>query len=179
MSAANQTQRESAAINPASNVQRGSRVTLRGIAVVLVLCALAVTGYMSFQKLTNQQLQCAESGVFNCSLLENSAWAELTLSPSIRIPTALLGFLTHVTLLTILLLETRIGLLRDWGKVMMFGITLFGFLYHCYLTFYVSITVFGALCPYCLTAHVIMTLLLIISGIRLYQSFRAPQPDAA
>ncbi|MDX2160160.1 MAG: vitamin K epoxide reductase family protein [bacterium] len=154
-----------------------SRISLRAIAFGFIACALIVTGYMSYAKLTAQPMQCTTGGVFNCSVLENSAWAQLTLTPTFAIPTAFLGFMTHIVLLTLFVLEDRIGLLRAWGKVMMFGITLFAFLYHCYLTFYVAILTMRALCPYCLIAHACMGALLVIASVRLYRSFQAiPDP---
>ncbi len=164
-----------------SNAARStSRISLRGIAILYIALALCVTGYMSYQKLSDQPLQCAASGIINCSVLEASNWAVWRIGNSIAIPTAVLGFLTHCTLLTLFLLENRIGLLRSYGKMFIFGITIFGFLYHSYLTFYVAIYTFRAICPYCLTAHLCMTVLLIIASIRLFRSFQsASVPDAA
>lgn len=159
------------------SVRQPARISLRGIAFGFILCALVVTGYMSYQKLTAQPMQCSNSGVFNCSVLENSAWAQLTITPTFAIPTALLGFMTHVVLFTLFALENRVGFLRSWGKVIIFGITLFGFLYHCYLTFYVAIYTMRALCPYCLIAHFCMTMLLVISSIRLYRSFQVDDTE--
>ncbi len=159
----------------AQDITRAPRVTLRGIAIGFIIVALVLTGYMSYQKFSAQSLQCSATGVFNCAVLENSAWAQLVFTPSIIIPTAFLGFMCHSLLLSLYTLENRIALLRTWNRALIFGITLFGFMYHCYLTFYVAIYTMRALCTYCLIAHFIMTMLLIIASIRLIRDLKADQ----
>lgn len=145
----------------------GSRLTLRGLQYILVIAALLVTGYMTYSKLAGVPLQCADTEYINCSAVEGSVWAEF-----MGIPTALLGFLAHLAIGAILVLETRQQVFKDYGVMMLFGITLFGVLYHAYLT-YVSATIIKALCPYCLTAFGIMILQLIISSVRLKRTLFA------
>jgi uncharacterized membrane protein len=52
--------------------------------------------------------------------------------------------------------------------MILFGLTLWGFLYHDYLTL-MAVTRIKALCIWCLSAHTVMTLLLIVTSIRLYR----------
>jgi uncharacterized membrane protein len=145
---------------PESGEQRRN-FTLRHLSAVLVVLALLVTGYMAYTKLSGGSMVCIESGPFDCSAVESSPWARV-----MGVPTALLGFIAHVLIGSILFLETRSKFFREYGVLMLFGITLFGIMYHSYLIF-VSVTIIKALCPWCLTAASIMLIQFIISSIRL------------
>jgi uncharacterized membrane protein len=134
---------------------------IRTFQMLLVVAGLVVTGYMSYNKLAGLPLQCSETGLINCSVVENSAWARVA-----GIPTAILGFIAHVMLGVVLLLETRVGFFRQYGALMLFGIALFGVMYHAYLT-YVSLTILKAVCPYCLTAATVMLIQLGACSVRL------------
>lgn len=147
-------------------------ITLRHVSLVLAVIALLITGYLSYTKLTNTELLCVESDAISCDSVNSSAYAYFPRGSGI--PVAYLGFACWVVIGAILLLETRIGILREYGVTLVFGLALFGFIFHSYLT-YTSITYVGALCPWCLAAHAIMTLLLIVTGIRLYRSLFAAQ----
>jgi uncharacterized membrane protein len=133
---------------------------LRAIQFLVVIAGLIVTGYMSYNKLANIPLACSETGLINCAIVENSAWSRVA-----GIPTALLGFIAHVMLGTVLVLEKRISIFTDHAPLFLFGIALFSVCYHLYLT-YVSFFILRALCPFCLTAAVIMIIELVISSIR-------------
>ncbi len=50
--------------------------------------------------------------------------------------------------------------------MIVFGLTLFGFLFTLYLI-YVEVALIKALCPFCLTSQITMTILFILSIIRL------------
>lgn len=133
---------------------------LRAIQFLVVIAGLIVTGYMSYNKLANIPLACSETGLINCAVVENSSWSRVA-----GIPTALLGFIAHVMLGTVLVLEKRLGIFRDHAPLFLFGIALFSVCYHLYLT-YVSFFILKALCPFCLTAALIMIIELVISSIR-------------
>ena len=150
--------------------QRG--LTLRHVSLVLTVIALLITGYLSYTKLTNTELLCVESSAISCDSVNSSAYAYFPRGSGI--PVAYLGFASWVAIGALLLLETRVGFLRDYGVMLVFGLALFGFIFHSYLT-YTSITFVGALCPWCLAALAIMTLLLIVTGVRLYRSLFAAQ----
>ena len=141
---------------------------IRTIQLLLVVAGLIVTGYMSYNKLAGLPLTCSETGLINCSVVENSAWARVA-----GIPTAFLGFMAHVMIGAVLLLETRLGLFRSYGVLMAFGLAVFGVMYHAYLT-YVSFTILKAVCPYCLTAAVIMVFQLVATSIRLKRYLATP-----
>lgn len=156
---------------PATTVEQRSWINQASIVVVVI--AMMASGYLSYSKLVNAPMLCVQGGLFNCAVAENSAWSRF-----MGVPVAYLGFITHVVILTILLLENRVALFRQYGVIMLFGVTLFGFFYHCYLT-YIAAFVLRALCPWCLTAHSMMTLLFTMACVRLYRSLTTPAQAAA
>jgi uncharacterized membrane protein len=161
MSTAANTSEISAEAAPRRNV-------LRILSFVFLILAIGVAGYLTYAKLANQSMICIEdSSIFNCSIVESSAYARI-----LGIPTALWGLVTYIVILALLILETRVGFLREYGLLLIFGIVLFAFVYHTYLTLTAIFTI-GALCPWCLTAHTMITLLLITSGIRLWRYFKS------
>lgn len=142
--------------------RNGSRFTLWHLQIVLLVLGLLVTGYLSYLKIVpNATLVCIESGVFSCEKALASAWSSFH-----GIPTAVLGFTAHVMIGALLLLQKRVPFFKQYGLIMLFGLTLFGVMYHSYLI-YVSAAFIKAFCPWCLTAGAIMLLQLIVSGIRL------------
>jgi uncharacterized membrane protein len=143
------------------------KFTLRHLSLLLVVIGLLITGYLSYSKLFNTPVACIEGSAFDCSLVESSAWSRI-----MGIPVAYLGFGAYVTIGLLLLLEPRVGFLRDYGPMLVLAITLFGFIYHLYLT-YISVFVLQALCPWCLTAEATMTVLMVVSGLRLRQVLKA------
>lgn len=148
------------------------RFSLRNISLVLVVVGLIISGYLSYTHLANTSIVCVESSAFDCDTVNSSIYSKL-----LGIPVAYLGFGADLLLLAVLLLERRVGFLRSYGVMIAFGIVLLGFIYHSYLT-YVSFTRIGALCPWCLGHHAVMTVLLIVTGVRLYRVLLAPtEPD--
>jgi uncharacterized membrane protein len=156
---------------PTTGVTQRSWINQASIVVVVI--AMMASGYLSYSKLAAAPMLCVQGGLFNCAVAENSAWSRF-----MGIPVAYLGFITHVVILTALLLENRVKLFQQYGVFILFGITLFGFFYHCYLT-YIAAFVLRALCPWCLTAHSMMTLLFIMACIRLYRSLTTPAQATA
>lgn len=75
------------------------------------------------------------------------------------------------SLLAVLFLETKGGYFADNGPILFFGMALTGFLFTLWLI-YVEIVLIKALCPFCLTSQISMTIIFILSIIRLV---RQPQ----
>ncbi len=153
------------AANP--TVEAQPRITLRTISLILIAIGILITGYLSIAELTNTTTACIESGAFNCDVVQNSAYSKI-----MGIPIAVLGFGTYLILGALVALENRVGLLKDYGVVLVFAITLFGFLYSAWLT-YIEFFQLKALCPWCLASATVMTLLFIVSGLRLRQMLMA------
>ena len=149
----------------------GRGFTLRHFTLILLIAGLIITGYLSYTHLTETSVVCVESGAFNCDTVNSSIYSQF-----MGIPIAYLGFLADLFMFLVVLLEPRIALLENYSVMIVFGISLLGFIYHGYLT-YVSVTRINALCIWCLSAHVVMTLVLIVTGIRLYRQL-FPGEDA-
>jgi uncharacterized membrane protein len=148
------------------------RLSLWAISLVLVGFGLFFAGYLSYTKLTSTNMVCvANTAIFDCHAVETSRWASL-----MGVPVAYLGFMTHVVIGTLLLLERRVPFLRENGVLLIFGIALGGFAYHCFLT-YQAVFDIGKLCPWCLAAHTTMGLQLVVTSLRL-RSTLSGQPAA-
>jgi uncharacterized membrane protein len=145
-----------------------SRLSLRGIELALVALGLIVTVYLSYVKLTDVPMACVAGGAFNCDVVQNSAYSRL-----FGIPIAWLGLGTYLILGVLLVLENRIGLLRDYGIILVFGIALFAFIYSVFLV-YVQVAILQALCPWCLAHELIMTFFFIAASIRLWKAHFQP-----
>lgn len=144
-----------------------SRDRLRVVSLLLVAAGLFVSGYLSYTKLTQTAMVCVEGGMFNCDVVANSVYSRL-----FGIEIAYLGFLTYLLIGGLLALQNRISLLRDYSTVLVFGVTLFAFLFSMWLV-YVQVALLRALCPWCLAHEVIITLLFVSSAVRLWQTLKS------
>ena len=143
---------------------------LRRFQLLLVVFGLVVSGYLSYLKLEDATAVCVESGPFNCNVVLNSRYSKLG-----GIPIAYLGFLTYAVIGLLLLGETRVGMLRDYGALLAFGVGLFGWLFSMWLV-YVQVGLLQALCPWCLTHEANFTLLFLMIAYRVYRETASPKP---
>ncbi|MBN1965429.1 MAG: vitamin K epoxide reductase family protein [Anaerolineae bacterium] len=149
---------------------------LRILGVLFAVLGLLVATYMSYAELTGQETSCPGatgesfegSIAVDCGLVQNSVYAKL-----LGIPVAIVGFGGYLAILAVWLLEDRVQLLREWGHMLVFGMALFGFLFTLYLT-WAEFFRLQTVCTWCITSAVFMTLVFIISIIRLIQHFRQP-----
>jgi uncharacterized membrane protein len=144
-----------------------ARDWLRISAIALVVVGLLISGYLSYSKLTETPTICTEGGGFNCEVVQSSVYSKLA-----GIPIAYLGFLSYVALGVMIVLENRVPLLRDYGITLVFGITLFAFLFSMWLV-YVQAFRLEAFCVWCLSHEVTMTLLFVVSALRLRKAMSA------
>ena len=139
-----------------------TRDTLYLLSLVLVVIGLVISGYLSYVKLTEVPMVCVQnSDVFNCEVVQTSAYSRIA-----GIPIAWFGFAVYVALFVLLLLQNRIPFLKENGVLVVFGITLFAWLYSMYLV-YLQFFVLQALCPWCLAHEAVMTVLFIVTCLRL------------
>jgi uncharacterized membrane protein len=141
-----------------------SRDWLYTISVVLVVIGIIISGYLSYVKLTDVPMVCVAGSVFNCEVVQNSVYARL-----FNIPIAWLGLATYLVIGALLLLQNRVAFLREYGVMIQFGIILFAFLFSMWLV-YVQVFRLQALCMWCLSHELNMTILFIISIVRLKRS---------
>lgn len=119
--------------------------------------------YLTWIKLAHDGV-CSVSG--GCEVVNTSDYAAIA-----GIPIALLGAGAYVVMIAILVLEVRNEFFEFNGPMIVFGISLAGVLYSVYLT-YLELYVIRAICPFCVVSAVVLTLMLIFSGIRLRQSLK-------
>ena len=129
------------------------------LAIALSILGLLVSIYMTIYKLTDNEKMCVGSG--GCSVVNSSRYSEVS-----GIPVAVLGVGGYAAILAVLLLERRNKFFEQNGSILFFGLSITGFLFTVWLI-YVEIALIKALCPFCLTSQVAMTIIFIISVIRL------------
>lgn len=144
-----------------------SKDRLHAISLLLVAAGLFISGYISYTALTNTSLICADSGVLNCDIVHRSPYAKLA-----GIDIGYLGFMAYLCFGGLLVFETRVAVLHTYGKTLIFGATLFAFLYAIWLV-YVQAVLLEAFCIWCMAHEINMTLLFGVSARRLWRSLNA------
>lgn len=129
------------------------------ISIALAVFGLLISIYMTIYKLTENNSLCLGSG--DCATVNASVYSEVN-----GVPVALIGVGGYLAILVVLLLENRIRFLMKNAALIVFGLTLFGFLFTIYLI-YVEAALIRAYCPFCIASQTIMTILFILSVIRL------------
>lgn len=157
------TQKSQSYTQPAARPQN----PVRTLSLILVVIGIIIAGYLSYTKLANTSTICVEGDAFNCDVVNSSAYSKIA-----GIPIAYLGLATYLFIGAILLLENRVAFLQEYGIMLLFGVTLFGFMYSMYLI-YVQAAILKAFCVWCLGHEVVITLLFILSSVRLYRSLKA------
>jgi len=149
--------------NDGNNLRDERDRLVRRVQFFLVVVGIVVAGYLSYLKLAEAPAVCVESGPFNCNVVLNSQYSELA-----GVPIAYLGFAVYVAIGAILLLEDRVEFLRDWARLISFGIGLFAWLFSMWLV-YVQVALLEALCPWCLTHETNFTILFALICYRVYR----------
>ena len=137
---------------------------IRVISIVLAIIGLIDSVYLAWVKYTDQYALCGPIG--NCESVNTSQYSEI-----FGIPIALLGAGAYLVIIVLLLVESRNEFMHEYSSLLVFGISLIGVLYSIYLT-YIEIAVLRAICPYCVISAIVLVLLLVLSTIRLIQTFR-------
>jgi uncharacterized membrane protein len=132
---------------------------LSQLAIILTIIGLLVSIYMTIYKITSNDSMCIGSG--DCKTVNASRYAEVY-----GIPVAVLGIAGYSAILAVLLLERKPGFFQQNGTLLFFGLSLTGFLFTLYLIF-VETVLIKAYCPFCITSQTAMTIIFIVSVIRL------------
>ena len=126
--------------------------------IALTILGLLVSIYMTIYKLTSNDAMCVGSG--DCHTVNASRYAEVN-----GVPVATIGVVGYTALLGILWLERKPGFIKDNGSMIFFGVSLIGFFFTLWLI-YVEVVLLKAYCPFCITSQVSMTIIFILSVIR-------------
>ncbi len=127
--------------------------------LALATLGLLVSIYMTIYKLTENPNMCLGNG--GCSVVNSSKYAQVN-----GIPVAVIGMGGYLAILLLLWFEPRVSFLSQNGPMIVFGLALIGFLFTVYLI-YVELALIHALCPFCVTSQITMTILFALSVIRL------------
>jgi uncharacterized membrane protein len=134
-----------------------SRLDWRGwLMRLLSLAGMGVSGYLTWTHLANASVACGTSQ--SCDIVQESVYSTIG-----GIPVALLGLLAYVALLALSLLRGHSPeSLDEYIPLAIFGVSLIGVLYSAYLT-YLELFVIYAVCRWCVSSAIIMTLIFILS----------------
>jgi uncharacterized membrane protein len=127
--------------------------------IALVVIGLFVSIYMTIYKISGNEGMCLGSG--DCSTVNASRFSEVN-----GIPVAVVGIIGYVAILAFHLFENRNTFFRQNAILLIFGMSLTGFIFTVWLV-YVELALLNAICPFCVTSQVAMTLIFIIAIIRL------------
>jgi uncharacterized membrane protein len=130
--------------------------------IVLVIIGLAVSVYMTIYKYTGNDGMCLGSG--DCSTVNASRFSEVN-----GIPVAVFGIAGYAAILIVLFYENKNQFFRKNSTLMVFGMSLTGFLFTIWLV-YVELELLKAICPFCVTSQVAMTIIFIIAVVRLFRN---------
>jgi len=131
---------------------------LKQVTIALTVLGLLVSIYMTIYKVTNNESMCIGSG--GCSIVNASGYS------SVRgIPVAVFGVIGYLAILALFYLENKPGFFQTNGSMLQFAVTLTGFLFTVWLV-YVEVALLKAYCPFCITSQVAMTIIFILTVIR-------------
>jgi uncharacterized membrane protein len=119
---------------------------------VISLIGIGVAGYLTYTHYAGLNVVCLSSG--GCETVQKSVYSKLA-----GVPVAVLGLAGYIGILLTLAIRNELG------RIAAFGIALIGFLFSLYLT-YREIFTIKAICQWCVSSAVLMTILTILTAIR-------------
>ena len=135
----------------------------------LALLGLGVAGYLAYVE--TQAVSAACGPVGDCNTVQSSPYARLFGI----LPVGVLGLAGYIVILVAWIFQQRGGgSLRNFASLALFGMAFFGTLFSLYLT-YLEPFVIKAVCMWCLSSAVIITLLLLLNIGPAVQDFNAPE----
>jgi uncharacterized membrane protein len=116
--------------------------------------------YLIIVKFANNKALCIQ-GIGDCWSVNTSRYSTIA-----GIPLSVIGTFGYLVILLIHLNLNRFEVTRKYGLYALFGLTLGGFIFSIYLT-YLEIAVIKAICPFCVVSAIAMTVLFVVSILRL------------
>jgi uncharacterized membrane protein len=133
---------------------------LRIAVLVVALIGVGIAGYLTYVHYEGLKVLCLSSG--GCETVQASRYAKLD-----GVPVAVLGLAGYIGILGTLLVR------GEMGRIAAFGIALIGFLFSMYLTYRELFTI-KAICQWCVSSAVLMTILAVLTAIRAVREEPAP-----
>jgi uncharacterized membrane protein len=139
---------------------------LRRVMIALSVVGLGVAIYLTYVHYSGIQPVCTAGG--SCIKVQTSQWSRLG-----GVPVALIGLIGYVGILASLLAPDR-----EETRLATLGLTLVGFGFSAYLT-YRELFSIHAVCEWCASSAVILTLLLIGAATRYVITSTGPSPGSS
>ena len=130
------------------------------IAIVASIIGFIDSAYLTIVKFTHSPIYCTP-GLGNCETVQNSQWSTIW-----GIPVALLGAMAYLVLIIFFSFGDKSPFLKQYSQYVVFGTSLFGFLFSLYLT-YLELFVIQTICQWCILSAICMTVVFIVTIIRL------------
>ena len=131
--------------------------------IIFASIGLVDSLYLIWIKIANDKVYCLP-GLGDCWTVNTSQYSQV-----LGIPVSVFGVIGFLIILLLALFKDRNKFFHANQVTLLFGITLAGFLYSIYLT-YLEIFVINAICPFCVLSAISMTILFVISVVRLVKS---------
>jgi uncharacterized membrane protein len=129
---------------------------LRGAIFALAVVGLGVAAYLTYVHYEDIKPVCGLGG--DCQKVQTSQWSELG-----GVPVALIGLIGYALILASLFVP------GEAGRVAGAFLALIGFAFSAYLT-YRELFSIDAICPWCVVSACLMTLLAVLTAIRLVRA---------
>jgi uncharacterized membrane protein len=138
---------------------------------VLSLLGLGVAGYLTYIETNSVVAICGPIG--DCNSVQSSPYARVLGF----LPVGVLGLGGYLAILLVWLYgRYRRDRLASYAPLVLFGLALFGTLFSIYLT-YIELFVIHAVCLWCLSSALIITLQMVFSIPGLLQALNIPEED--
>jgi uncharacterized membrane protein len=136
----------------------------------LIVIGIGVAGYLSYVETQSVAAVCGPVG--DCNTVQQSRYARLF----DILPVGVLGLLGYFALLAAWLARKYLSRFEKISTIGYFGMALFAVIFSLYLT-YLEPFVIRAVCVWCLTSAVIVTLLLLLGTPPAVLQFKMPVED--
>lgn len=127
--------------------------------ITLATIGLLISIYMTIFKINGGGACFGSDG---CDTIIQSRYSEI--SKNLSVPQ--FGVIGFAAILAALAFEGKISFLKKNGTLVVFGLALTGFMFVLWLV-YIETVLIKALCPFCVTTQITMTLVFILAIIRL------------
>lgn len=135
---------------------------LKIITIVIAILGLIDAIYLTIIKFSKNKALCLE-GVGDCWSVNNSRYSEWN-----GIPISIFGIIAYTVILIILFSENKNTVIKNYGNIVVIGISFSGFLFSIYLT-YLQFAVIKAVCPFCILSAMTMTTVFLLSLINFFR----------
>jgi uncharacterized membrane protein len=128
-----------------------------GVLIALSVLGMAIAGYLAYVETQAVAAFCGPVG--DCNTVQSSPYAKLFGV----LPIGVLGVIGYIAILGVWLWgRWGLGRFSAYAPLFVLAMTLFGVLFSIYLT-YLEPFVIGAVCIWCVSSAIIMTLLMLLS----------------